>query len=292
MTKKGMGVLAALVTMLQAGSILGGEPVPLASEQGAALLASCLPSQDYLVLAQHFTTQSKQSYCGLASAEMVLNALSLSAPVREFAPYARFTQEGLLASDGSLGKLTAGLTLLDLARVLEGQGAQVTVHPASALDPGAFRRLLVRVLDRADGGYLIANYQRGQVGQGGATVTEAAIGAFSGHHSPLSAFHAGADRVLILDVARYRYPPVWVDATALYESMRGVDLDSGKSRGLLEVRAKTSIAGEPRPSRSPGQRRGFLLLGGALLLMFLAFFGGAFALGLQVGRRIQRRGAQ
>ena len=34
-----------------------------------------------------------------------------------------------------------------------------------------------------------------------------------GHISPLAAYDAKSDRFLILDVARYKYPPVWVKAS-------------------------------------------------------------------------------
>jgi hypothetical protein len=43
------------------------------------------------------------------------------------------------------------------------------------------------------------NYQRGALGQ-----------KESGHISPLAAYNAASDRFLILDVAAYKYPPVWV----------------------------------------------------------------------------------
>jgi hypothetical protein len=37
--------------------------------------------------------------------------------------------------------------------------------------------------------------------------------------SPLGAYDAGSDRVLILDVARYKYPPHWVPTAALFDAM-------------------------------------------------------------------------
>jgi hypothetical protein len=41
--------------------------------------------------------------------------------------------------------------------------------------------------------------------------------------------------VLLLDVARYRYPSVWVPVEALWRAMRTLDSDSGLSRGLVVV---------------------------------------------------------
>jgi len=44
-------------------------------------------------------------------------------------------------------------------------------------------------------------------------------------------------RVLMLDVARYKYPPVWIPLPALFAAMNTVDTDSGKTRGFLLVHA-------------------------------------------------------
>ncbi len=38
--------------------------------------------------------------------------------------------------------------------------------------------------------------------------------------SPLGAYAADVDMVLLLDVARYKYPPHWVPAAALFDAMR------------------------------------------------------------------------
>ncbi|MDJ1182141.1 phytochelatin synthase family protein [Roseofilum sp. BLCC_M143] len=58
-----------------------------------------------------------------------------------------------------------------------------------------------------------------------------------GHISPVAAYHEESDRFLILDVARYKYPPVWVTAEDLWNSTRTVDSVSGKTRGLVLVSA-------------------------------------------------------
>jgi len=43
-------------------------------------------------------------------------------------------------------------------------------------------------------------------------------------------------QILILDVARYKYPPSWVNTTELWNAMDMIDSDSGKKRGYLMVR--------------------------------------------------------
>ena len=48
---------------------------------------------------------------------------------------------------------------------------------------------------------------------------------------------------LILDVARFKYPPHWVSAERLWEAMSAVDPSTGKSRGWLTLRARSRGAG-------------------------------------------------
>jgi hypothetical protein len=57
-----------------------------------------------------------------------------------------------------------------------------------------------------------------------------------GHMSPLAAYEPRSDRFLLLDVSRYKYPPVWVTTAVLFESMNTVDSDAGASRGCVAGR--------------------------------------------------------
>jgi hypothetical protein len=60
-----------------------------------------------------------------------------------------------------------------------------------------------------------------------------------GHISPLAAYDAKVDRFLILDVARYKYPPVWVKTSDLFDAMNTTDAaNDSKTRGYVLV-AKT-----------------------------------------------------
>jgi glutathione gamma-glutamylcysteinyltransferase len=52
-----------------------------------------------------------------------------------------------------------------------------------------------------------------------------------GHFSPIGGYHAGRDMALILDVARFKYPPHWVPLTLLWEAMGYVDETTGQQRG-------------------------------------------------------------
>jgi Phytochelatin synthase len=56
-----------------------------------------------------------------------------------------------------------------------------------------------------------------------------------GHISPIAAYNQRTDRFLILDVSRYKYPPVWVKAIDLWQAIKTTDSDSGKTRGFVLV---------------------------------------------------------
>jgi hypothetical protein len=75
------------------------------------------------------------------------------------------------------------------------------------------------------GRFVIVNYLRKAMGQ-----------EKGGHISPLAAYDSKSDRFLILDVARYKYPPVWVSASDLFTAMNTTDSDNdNKTRGFVVV---------------------------------------------------------
>ena len=57
-----------------------------------------------------------------------------------------------------------------------------------------------------------------------------------GYISPLGSYDEKADRFLILDVARYKYPPVWVKTSDLFDAMNTTDSENdGKTRGYVLI---------------------------------------------------------
>ncbi|KAL3943520.1 MAG: hypothetical protein SGBAC_002415 [Bacillariaceae sp.] len=53
----------------------------------------------------------------------------------------------------------------------------------------------------------------------------------SGHFSPIAAYDPASDQILILDTARFKYGAHWTKLELLYDAMKPVDKDTGKSRG-------------------------------------------------------------
>ena len=95
-----------------------------------------------------------------------------------------------------------------------------TLHDGPKL-PRAFRAAARVYLAQKDR-FVIVNYLRKALGQ-----------EIGGHISPLAAYDSEADRFLILDVARYKYPPVWVKASDLFDAMNtSGDWRTGLTRGL------------------------------------------------------------
>lgn len=76
------------------------------------------------------------------------------------------------------------------------------------------------------GDYVIANYQRELIGQ-----------PRGAHFSPIGAYDEATDSFLLLDVARYKFPPVWVRADDLFKSMNTQDSEIPRSRGFILVSA-------------------------------------------------------
>lgn len=62
-----------------------------------------------------------------------------------------------------------------------------------------------------------------------------------GHFSPVGGYHAESDMVLILDTARFKYPPHWVPLKGLYQAMAHVDSATSQPRGFLKIRANPRL---------------------------------------------------
>ncbi|MCB9779599.1 MAG: phytochelatin synthase family protein [Alphaproteobacteria bacterium] len=195
------------------------------SEEGRRLLQEALADghgEAFFPLVSQLHTQAEVTGCGLGSLVTVLNALELD-PGRTWKGPWRFWGEEVLVCCQQVEALTAqGSTLDQLAVVAGCHGAAITVHHAT--DPQAFADALAASVTAPSGPFLVANYDRGLLGQTG-----------TGHFSPLAAWHRGSDRVLVLDVARFKYPPHWVSRAELFTAMAGIDPDSGAPRGWLSL---------------------------------------------------------
>jgi glutathione gamma-glutamylcysteinyltransferase len=194
---------------------------------GEALLGGTL--QGYFRLAQQFHTQAEPAFCGLGSLVCALNALGIDPRRRWKGPWRWFSEE-LLDCCKSLDDVRRfGLTLDEVACLARCSGADVTVRRPLGAAAAAFREDLRSATAADDGPVLIVNYSRKTVAQTG-----------DGHFSPIAGYHARTDRVLVLDTARFKYPPHWIPADLLLAAMTEQDAATGEARGWLLVRRAAS----------------------------------------------------
>jgi glutathione gamma-glutamylcysteinyltransferase len=188
-----------------------------------ALLAGTL--EGYFRLAQQLHTQADPAYCGLGSLVCALNALGID-PGRRWKGSWRWFSEELLDCCKPLDEVRrSGITLDDAACLARCSGAAVSVHRAGPVNASAFRADLRAAATAADGPVLIVNYSRSAVGQSG-----------TGHFSPIGGFDAATDQALVLDTARFKYPPHWLPVDLLFAAMQERDADTGETRGWLLLR--------------------------------------------------------
>ncbi|WP_440682622.1 phytochelatin synthase family protein [Cysteiniphilum halobium] len=181
----------------------------------------------------YFTTEKGTEYCAPASITMALNSLGLTpdiAPAHK--PYVMYTQNNLFYNKEALDKyelsppliMRGGLTLSQAEELVKSQrGAHATkIFGNTIKSADELRKILLA--NYHSGKYILLNFDRASIDEVG-----------SGHFSPLAAYNSDSDKWLLLDVARYKYPPVWVTTEQVYKSMQDKDSTSHKPRGLLIV---------------------------------------------------------
>ncbi|HLO84958.1 MAG TPA: phytochelatin synthase family protein [Nostocaceae cyanobacterium] len=225
-----VGFCAASKTVTAQRLPLPNHLIAFDSPEGEKLLIDSKSRDDFFPLITQFVTQNNQAYCGVASSVMVLNSLRIPAPYApQYAPFQVFTQENFFSNDKTKKVITAevvsrqGMTLDELGGLLASYDVKVQVFHAGDINLEKFRKLASENL-KQPGNFVITNYLRKAIGQ-----------ETGGHISPIAAYNEKTDRFLILDVSRYKYPPVWVKASDLWKAMNTVDSTSGKTRGFVFV---------------------------------------------------------
>lgn len=185
-------------------------------------------SADFFLLESGLDVQINQAYCGVATSAATLNSLRpfISLPVDpSYDPHPYATQLNVLNSkcidekvihrndtyDGIL-HAPGGLSLQQTKLLLECnllEGWNVT---AQHVDPRLItlddvRRDLNEAL-MSPTKRVIVNYDRKWLGQAG-----------GGHFSPIGSYAKKEDAFLVMDVAKYKYPPVWVPTERLYSAL-------------------------------------------------------------------------
>ncbi|KAL6079352.1 glutathione gamma-glutamylcysteinyltransferase [Balamuthia mandrillaris] len=205
--------------------------VDFASAEGKALFKEALSSgqmEGFFGLAAQFHTQNEPAYCGLATLAMILNALEID-PQRVWkAPWRWFSEELLDCCKPLHIVQKEGITIPEFGCLARCNGALADITYASDSDVESFRRKIMEIT-KAERTYMVVSYDRRVLGQTG-----------SGHFSPIAGYHPQRDLVLLMDVARFKYPPHWVPVSLLFEAMLPEDLVTRRSRAFVAMSANTA----------------------------------------------------
>ncbi|ESQ44598.1 hypothetical protein EUTSA_v10003193mg [Eutrema salsugineum] len=187
--------------------------------------------EGYFSLSSYFQTQSEPAFSGLASLSLVLNALSIDSE-RKWKGSWRWFDESMLDCCEPLEIVKEkGISFGKLVCLAHCSGAKVEAFRTNQSTIDDFRKFVV-TCSTSEKCHMISTYDRGVFKQTG-----------TGHFSPIGGYNAERDMALILDVARFKYPPHWVPLKLLWEAMDSIDQSTGKRRGFMLI---------SRPHKDPG----------------------------------------
>jgi glutathione gamma-glutamylcysteinyltransferase len=182
----------------------------------------------YIPLTEHFCNQSDPAFCGITTLQIILNALAVDPMVRWKGGWRYFGDETVLLSQCCLSVEMVrrmGVTMEQLQQLAVCHGLRVQMERPYQNEE-LFRTHVRDCLQQTDpSAMLVVSYARSALGQTG-----------EGHFSPLAAYHEASDQVLLLDVARFKYPPYWVSVSELYQAMTFVDQVTAQPRGWYVMR--------------------------------------------------------
>ena len=252
---------AALLTQALARDEARAEPVQgliaFASDEGLARLARATGKADFAALANQFEAQSNAAFCGPTTAAIVLNAVRgqsrelprdrsrLRPEDLRYLPSGfdlsipRYTQDNVITQGQKARAQVLGEPVILNGKLREDFGYQLRQLDELLRANDLATRLVVvddKVSDakvRSDlldnlqrpGDYVIVNYKREAVGQSGGA-----------HISPLGAFDAASDSVLVLDVNPASAGWVWMPTATLIKGMR--TFDTLENRGYILVQPR------------------------------------------------------
>lgn len=226
MTKR---LITALCCLLLALPAWAAELLYLNTPAGSERLVSATLKQHFFFVQPYVESQQNLAFCGPASIAATLNSMEIRRPAAgHLHPYGFFTQDNIFTPATERIKSSArvsmsGMTLAETTAFFNALNVKASRYHADELDLDALRTLIRAALQNPKQ-RIIVNYSRQALGQAG-----------SGHMSPLGAYDEKSDSVLLLDVAKFKYPPAWITLPDLLSALRTTDPDSGKSRGVVVV---------------------------------------------------------
>lgn len=202
--------------------------VAFSSAEGRSMFQEALAAghmTGFFKLIEQYSTQDEPAFCGLSSLTMVLNALAID-PRRKWKGSWRWFHEKLLDCCLPLERVAMeGITLTQAACLAQCNGARVTLNRHGSFSLDQFRAQLKDVCSSGQE-HIIVSYSRRPFLQTG-----------DGHFSPVGGYYEASDMALILDTARFKYPPHWLPVPMLYDAMSLLDAVTGQPRGYLRLAA-------------------------------------------------------
>lgn len=224
-----LGIVLSSVTFSFSTSAFADDLIYLTDPAGEKMFMQAEIRTDYFKLASYLESEKILTFCGPASMAAVLNSMDVKRPnPQRLYPWALFTQDEIFTDENQKVKAYAiveheGLVLSQIATFLTNLGVSAEYHHAADFTVAELREFIKSTI--ADPSKrLITNYGRKVIGQVG-----------GGHISPAAAYDVDSDRVLILDVAKYKYPPVWIKLSDFHAAMMDKDTTSNLTRGIVVV---------------------------------------------------------
>jgi len=200
------------------------------------------PNSVYWQVAPHLIQQATDSSCSLATAVMLLNTVrGCEGHLRHTGPV---SEDSLLDTLGdevwrtSVAQGGNGLSLTEFAAAMERALASFEcngswrIEIAPVTDAGAAvddLRAALTEMERSGAGFAAANFHLDLFYGDGVDV---------GHFSPIGAYDAARDLVLMLDVYKKDYEPVWAPLPRLANAMATQSRKTGEPRGYAVVKRR------------------------------------------------------
>jgi Phytochelatin synthase len=201
------------------------------------------PESAYWSIAPHLIQQATDSSCSLATAVMLINAvrgreghLRIGELVSEASLLSKLGDaawQAAVVPDGDGLSLTEFAAAMERAlRSYECAGTwSVTSEPMTDAEAGVtgLRAALIAMED-GNTGFAAANFHLDLFYGDGVDV---------GHFSPIGAYDPARDLVLVLDVYKQDYEPMWAPLPRLARAMATPSRKTGEPRGYAVVKRKT-----------------------------------------------------
>ena len=193
--------------------------IELDSRMGRQLMERSKHKADLKRLKHFYTSQIYLSYCGVATGVMSSNALLHRTEYTQSDWFNGLPGDVHSAYETFFG----GMTLQQFEHLMIARGFRTTRLHGNQLSLDEFRDRVIRnMLNDKD--VLVINYHRPVLNQKG-----------GGHFSPIAAYDQQTERVLILDVAQHKYPPVWAQLDQVWKALDTTDRSAHAQRGLVEI---------------------------------------------------------